>query len=93
MDVSPAKVQAVDTLFTPPHTAHTGPFARVLDVYTAYQERRESLGLPNPGTVEGIAREVTRDVFGLAAAAAVLVHGAVRVAQGSLLRSCAACPS
>jgi mitochondrial import receptor subunit TOM40 len=35
----------------------------VLDTYKSFQERREALGLPNPGTVENIAREVQRDVF------------------------------
>ncbi|KAL5119833.1 translocase of outer mitochondrial membrane [Pleosporales sp. CAS-2024a] len=63
MELNPAKEQAVGSIFTPPHTAHTGPFARVLDVYTAFQERRDLLGLANPGTVENIAREVQRDVF------------------------------
>ncbi|KAH4346931.1 hypothetical protein HBH98_099870 [Parastagonospora nodorum] len=63
MEVNPTKEQAVASIFTPPQTAHTGPFARVLDVYTVFQDRRELLGLANPGTVEGIAREVQRDVF------------------------------
>jgi mitochondrial import receptor subunit TOM40 len=63
MELHPSKEQAIGSIFTPPHVAHTGPFARVLDVYTAFQDRRETLGLANPGTVEGIAREVTRDVF------------------------------
>lgn len=31
--------------------------------YTTFQEKREALGLANPGTVENIAREVQRDVF------------------------------
>jgi mitochondrial import receptor subunit TOM40 len=68
MDFNSTKEQAaaVGSIFVPPqsaHVAHTGPFARVLDVYSAFQERRELLGLANPGTVEGIAREVQRDVF------------------------------
>lgn len=55
---------AIAGIITPPQTTvHTGPFARVLDVYAAFKERRETLGLSNPGTVEGIAREVQRDVF------------------------------
>ena len=37
--------------------------ARLLDVYSAFRERREALGLSNPGTVENIAKEVQRDVF------------------------------
>ncbi|KAI9832118.1 MAG: translocase of outer mitochondrial membrane [Phylliscum demangeonii] len=31
--------------------------------YRAFSERREALGLTNPGTVENIAREVQKDVF------------------------------
>jgi mitochondrial import receptor subunit TOM40 len=42
---------------------HTGPFARLQDVYSAFQERREALGLSNPGTVENIHSEVQRGVF------------------------------
>lgn len=33
------------------------------DIYTSFSERRTSLGLSNPGTVENIAREVQKDVF------------------------------
>jgi mitochondrial import receptor subunit TOM40 len=32
-------------------------------LYLSYSERREALGLPFPGTIEGINKEVTRDVF------------------------------
>lgn len=38
-------------------------FARLGDVYTAFSERREALGLPNPGSVDNIASEVQRGVF------------------------------
>ncbi len=31
--------------------------------YLSFSERREALGLSNPGTVENIAREVQKDVF------------------------------
>lgn len=61
--LDPTKQEAVGSVLSTPTTAHTGPFARVLDVYAAFQERREALGLSNPGTVENIAREVQRDVF------------------------------
>jgi len=37
--------------------------ARMQSLYNAFQERREALGLSNPGTVENLAKEVTRDVF------------------------------
>ncbi|KAK1760777.1 mitochondrial import receptor subunit tom40 [Echria macrotheca] len=33
------------------------------DVYNSFQERRAKLGLSNPGNVEGVAREVQRDVL------------------------------
>ena len=33
------------------------------DTYLSFSERREALGLSNPGTVENIAREVQKDVF------------------------------
>ncbi|KAF2251253.1 hypothetical protein BU26DRAFT_603712 [Trematosphaeria pertusa] len=53
------KQQAVSDLLTPKN----GAFGRLRDVYAAFQERREALGLSNPGTVENIAKEVQRDVF------------------------------
>lgn len=33
------------------------------NAYQVFSERREALGLPNPGTVDNIAREVQKDVF------------------------------
>lgn len=33
------------------------------DVLKSFSERRDKLGLSNPGTVENISREVQRDVF------------------------------
>lgn len=35
----------------------------IQDAYRPFSERREALGLPNPGTVDDIAREVQRGVF------------------------------
>ncbi|MCJ1395244.1 translocase of outer mitochondrial membrane [Xylographa bjoerkii] len=35
----------------------------IRDTYIAFSERREALGLSNPGTVDNIAREVQKDVF------------------------------
>lgn len=35
----------------------------ILNVYAGLQDRRAALGLSNPGTVDNIAKEVTRDVF------------------------------
>lgn len=42
---------------------HNPISAALYDVTTAFQERRNALGLPYPGSVDGISREVTRDVF------------------------------
>jgi mitochondrial import receptor subunit TOM40 len=61
--MNPTKEQAVADLISEPKRANTGPFAQFQNVYEAFQERREALGLANPGTVESIAREVQRDVF------------------------------
>jgi mitochondrial import receptor subunit TOM40 len=37
--------------------------ASLLDIYQSFSDKREALGLSNPGTVDNIAREVQRDVF------------------------------
>ncbi|KAI5297716.1 hypothetical protein KEM56_004591 [Ascosphaera pollenicola] len=37
--------------------------AAIKDTYNSFHERREALGLSNPGTVENIAREVQKDVL------------------------------
>ena len=37
--------------------------AKAQDLYNGFHERREALGLPYPGTVENIAKEVEKDVF------------------------------
>lgn len=52
------KEQAVSDLIT-----QNTIFARLRDVYTSFQDKRQALGLSNPGTVENIAKEVQRDVF------------------------------
>ena len=59
---SPSKEQAVENILSQASVAQTGPFGRLQHVYTAFQERREALGLSNPGNMENIAREQT-DVF------------------------------
>ena len=33
------------------------------DTYTSFSDRREALGLSNPGTVDNISREVQKDVL------------------------------
>lgn len=35
----------------------------IRSAYASFKDRREALGLSNPGSVENISREVTRDVF------------------------------
>ena len=42
---------------------HNSVSAALADSYISFQDRRKALGLSNPGTVENISREVTRDVF------------------------------
>lgn len=50
---------------TIPSSAITdNPLVRsIRSVYNSFSERRAALGLSNPGTVEGVAREVQRDVL------------------------------
>jgi mitochondrial import receptor subunit TOM40 len=38
-------------------------FASLRDLYAGFSERRDALGLPNPGTVERVDSEVKRDVL------------------------------
>jgi mitochondrial import receptor subunit TOM40 len=40
-----------------------GLTSALLDTYNTFTDKREALGLPNPGTTDNIAREVQRDVF------------------------------
>ena len=51
---NPAQEQAVADILSRPRAVNTGPFAQFLNVYDAFQERREALSLSNPGTVENI---------------------------------------
>lgn len=42
----------------------SNPVAAVLgDVLNSFHERRAKLNLPNPGTIENLAKDVQRDVF------------------------------
>ena len=36
---------------------------RITDLYLSFQDRREALGLSNPGSIDNVAKEVERDVF------------------------------
>lgn len=52
------------TIKAPPSIWETHPVLSPLNsVYNAIAERRSALGLSNPGTVENLSKEVTRDVF------------------------------
>lgn len=52
-----ADQQALDLL------TNNGVFKKLQSYYTAYSDRREALGLSNPGTIDNISKEVQRDVF------------------------------
>lgn len=54
-----AKMEA----FLPSFLEESSVTKALRDVFITYSERRQTLGLPNPGTVENIAREVQKDVF------------------------------
>ena len=41
----------------------TPVLSSVSDVFKAFSDRREKLGLSNPGSVESVGKEVQRDVF------------------------------
>ncbi len=56
-------VMAVDTLKTTDLPSDNLLVSTLRDVYLSFAERRDALGLSNPGTVENIAREVQKDVF------------------------------
>ncbi|KAK0281523.1 translocase of outer mitochondrial membrane [Friedmanniomyces endolithicus] len=47
----------------PPPPPTNAIFDVVLNTYRSFQDRRDALGLRNPGTIDQIAKEVQRDVF------------------------------
>lgn len=49
--------------FLPPYIAENPVAVALQDTYRSLSNRRDALGLSNPGSVENIAREVQRDVF------------------------------
>ena len=49
--------------FFPPYIQNNTLVKAIQDTYTSFSERRASLGLSNPGSVENVAREVQKDVF------------------------------
>ena len=52
-----------DLLSPPSFLVDNSVAAAVKDAYTSFHDRRAALGLPNPGTVDNIAREVQKDVL------------------------------
>lgn len=49
--------------FLPPMLQDTSLVKALQNAYSSFCDRRASLGLSNPGSVENIAREVQKDVF------------------------------
>ncbi|TKA71901.1 hypothetical protein B0A55_07191 [Friedmanniomyces simplex] len=69
LEKQPVVVPVVDPSLPPLDVTRPPPprtnaiFDVVLNTYQSFQERREALGLRNPGTIDQIAKEVQRDVF------------------------------
>ena len=49
--------------YLPPYLQGNAVVSTIREIWNSFSERREALGLSNPGTVENIAREVQKDVF------------------------------
>ena len=49
--------------YLPLYLQRNAVVSTIRDIWSSFSERREALGLSNPGTVENIAREVQKDVF------------------------------
>lgn len=49
--------------FLPPALQDSSLLKTLRNAYSSFSDRRASLGLSNPGTVDNIAREVQKDVF------------------------------
>lgn len=52
-----------DVLSSVPFLTDNAVAAALKDAYSSFSERRAALGLPNPGTVDNIAREVQKEVL------------------------------
>ncbi|RAK96442.1 TOM complex pore protein TOM40 [Aspergillus ibericus CBS 121593] len=52
-----------DSLALPSFLMDNAVGAALKDAYTSFSERRAALGLPNPGTLDNISREVQKDVL------------------------------
>lgn len=52
-----ADLQALDLL------TNNTVFRKLQSYYSSYSDRRDALGLSNPGTIDNISKEVQRDVF------------------------------
>ena len=49
--------------FLPSYLENNGLVKILRDSYNSFSQRRDALGLSNPGSVENISREVQKDVF------------------------------
>lgn len=62
-------MEKIEDAVLPPASGSSGGLANsaffhsVQKAYQSFADRRNALGLSNPGTVEGVAREVQRDVL------------------------------
>lgn len=61
-DIANISVPVLPSAITPPEKSNLF-FQYINDVYTTIAEHRKSLDLENPGTIENLNKEVSRDVF------------------------------
>lgn len=60
--IEPVTIEKTDVIIADPFRSN--PIgARLMELYNSFQEKRAALGLSHPGTIDGIAREVERDVL------------------------------
>lgn len=57
LQTQPRSSPAVEGFFSNPIVSS------ITNTFAAFQAKRDTLGLSNPGTVENVSKEVTRDVF------------------------------
>lgn len=63
-DIAKLNVPTLPASTLQPEKGSSNPFFQYInDVYTTISEHRKSLDLTNPGTIENINKEVSRDVF------------------------------
>ena len=52
-----------ESLATPSSWTQNLVFRRIQSIFSTVSEKRNALGLSNPGSIENVAKEVQRDVF------------------------------